>query len=578
MKIWLLGLAVGVCLGLAHPAAAQGAKAGDAYFQQNCAVCHSTDTRQSAGQGPGLFGVVGRKIGTAPGFGYSPALQKAGKSGEFWTEATLDAFLADPDKARPGTAMPVNVPEKSDRDSLIAYLKTLNGPPATGKVRKLSDFPDMPPQDVAAAQARAKAEGYDIWTEARPGTTHRITVASLPKPLATKNVSNPAKIVARPATAWPQVPSGFEVTIFSQDVIHPRNMVVAPNGDVFVAETAKGRIKVLSGSGKAVAGSTSVFAEGLNGPYGMAFYPSGDHPQYLYVADALKVVRYPYANGDLVAGSAPEVIVAALVPGVGGHATRTIAFTPDDKFVLVSIGAATNVANPMPKTPPEPIKDWEGRHGVGAAWAGEFERAAILRFDPDGKNRKAYALGLRNCVGMVIHPVTHDLLCTNNERDYIGDDLPPDFFTRVPGHAFFGWPWYYIGDNPDPRHAGERPDLIGKIRVPDLLIQPHSAPLGVAIYQAPPNARSAFGAAYDGDAFIALHGSGNRTLRTGQKIIRVRMKDGVPADSYEDFMTGFIVDNNSVWGKPVAVVVAADGALLVSDDVSNTIWRIAPKE
>lgn len=335
IRLALAVLAAMIGAGASPNALAQGAKAGDVYFQQNCAVCHSVDKKQSAGQGPGLFGVVGRKIGSAPGFGYSPALQTAGKSGETWTETTLDAYLADPDKARPGTAMPVNVPEKANRAALIAYLKTLSAPPSSTKARKLSDFPNMSAEDVARAQTQARASGYDIWTEARPGTTHRITAANLPKPLATKSVSNPAKIVARPDKAWPQVPAGFVVTIFSQDVVRPRNMVVAPNGDVFVAESAKGRIKVLRGSGKGTAESTTVFSDGLNGPYGMAFYPSGANPQYLYVADAMKVVRYAYSNGMVQASSAPETIVAALAPSIGGHATRTIAFTPDDKFLLV---------------------------------------------------------------------------------------------------------------------------------------------------------------------------------------------------------------------------------------------------
>lgn len=557
---------------------AQDLKAGGAYFKQNCAVCHTVDKAVTPGQGPGLFGVVGRKVAAAPRFSYSESLSGMGGKGTVWTETSLDAFLANPATAAPGTTMPVNVPLAGDRRNLVVYLKSLQSPPARPGRKRLSDFPDMPPEDVAAAKARARTKGYDIWEEARPGMRHRITAASLPAPLATKNVSNPAKILPRPAGALPQVPSGFQVTVFSQDVVHPRNMVVAPNGDVFVAESAAGRIKILRQNTAETADAASVYARGLDGPFGMAFYPSDGHPRYLYVAQALSIVRYPYRDGDIVASAPPEVVVPDLAKSVGGHATRTLVFTADDKHMLVSIGAATNVANTMPKAPPVPLTQWEAVHGTGAAWAGELDRAVVLRFDPDGSHRTPYAQGIRNCVGMAIHPVTGDLLCTNNERDYIGDDLPPDVFTRVPKGSFFGWPWYYIGAHRDPRHAGERKDLIGKIAMPDLLIQPHSAPLGFALYAAPNGASHAFGPEFTGDAFIALHGSGNRTLRTGQKIIRVKMNNGVPADSYEDFMTGFIIDNNSVWGKPVAVVVARDGALLVSDDVSNTIWRIAPKQ
>ncbi len=564
MKIWLAVIAL--FLLSAQTAAAQNAAAGKAYFERNCSVCHSADKAGSAGQGPPLFGIVGRRVGTM-GFGYSNTLMAAGQSGKTWTAAALDAFLANPSAAMPGTAMPVSIAAAKDRANVIAYLKTLVG----GRPRKLSDFPDMTPGDVAAAQKSAKAAGFDVWTEALPGTMHHITVAQMPRPLASKNVSNPAKIAPRPANALPKVPAGFTVSVFSQDVDHPRNMAVAPNGDIFVAESAANRIKVIHPGG----GSATIYASGLDGPFGMAFYPAGPNPKYLYVANTLSIVRFAYKAGDTKAPP-PETIVSHLTAFPGGHITRTLVFTADGQHMLVSVGAATNVANPMPKKPPQAIATWEAAHGTGAAWADEFERAAILQFDPDGKNRKVYAQGIRNCVGMAIQPQTGGLLCSNNERDYIGDDLPPDFFTRVPQGSFFGWPWYYIGAHQDPRHAGERPDLKTKITVPDLLIQPHSAPLGFALYYPRAGASHAFPAQYTGDAFIALHGSGNRTLRTGEKIVRVKIVNGAPADSYQDFMTGFIVDNNSVWGKPVAVVVAADGALLVSDDVSNTIWRIAP--
>jgi len=563
-----------IAAAMAPVAQAQDAKAGNVFFQQNCAVCHSSDRKQSQGQGPALFGVVGRKVGGIPGFGYSQALKSAGRDGAVWTAAKLDAFLADPNAAIPGTIMPVSVADARDRANLIAYLKTLKAPP--GRWRRLNEFPDMLPEDVAAAEARAHKQGYEVWRESRPGAIHQITLSSMPKPLAGKSVANPAKTDVRPADAWPQAPAGFAVTLFNKDLQHPRSLITAPNGDIFVAETAAGRIKVLRQKPDGTADVAGTYATGLNGPFGMAFYPSGNDPQYLYVADALKVVRFAYRKGDVVASTA-EVVVPDLVKTVGGHSTRTLVFTADGKHMLVSIGASTNVANSMPKTPPQPPADWEAAHGTGAAWGDEFERAAVLQFDPDGGHRTTFATGLRNCAGMAIAPVTGDLLCTNNERDYIGDDLPPDFFTRVPAGSFFGWPWYYIGAHEDPRHADERPDLKPRVRLPDLLIQPHSAPLGIVLYNPPKGALGAFGKDFTGDAFIALHGSGNRTSRTGTKVIRVKMKNGVPSDHYEDFLTGFIIDNSTVWGKPVGVTVAADGALLVSDDVSDTIWRVARK-
>ncbi len=193
----------------------------------------------------------------------------------------------------------------------------------------------------------------------------------------------------------------------------------------------------------------------------------------------------------------------------------------------------------------------------------------MLAFDPDGRNRRVFATGIRNCVGLAVHPATGDLWCSTNERDALGDDLVPDYVTRVRDGAFYGWPWFYLGDNQDPRHAGERPDLKGKITVPDVLIQPHSASLELAFYNA-----TAFPAAYRGDGFAAEHGSWNRSKRTGYKVVRIRLKDGVPTGVYEDFITGFVVNDTEVWGRPVGIAVAHDGALLVSEDGNGTIWRV----
>jgi glucose/arabinose dehydrogenase len=238
--------------------------------------------------------------------------------------------------------------------------------------------------------------------------------------------------------------------------------------------------------------------------------------------------------------------------------------------MFVSVGSGSNVAEDMTKLDAAALQKWIAENPPGATWGAEAERADVLVFDPQGKNRRIFATGIRNCVGMGIQPTTGDLWCTTNERDLLGDDLPPDYLTRVKEGAFYGWPWYYIGAHEDPRHKNARPDLADKITVPDVLLQPHSAPLGMVFYDG-----SQFPAEYNGQAFAASHGSWNRTQRTGYKIIRVITKDGVPTGEYEDFVTGFVINDANVWGRPVGVTVAKDGALLFSEDSNGTIWRVS---
>jgi glucose/arabinose dehydrogenase len=344
-------------------------------------------------------------------------------------------------------------------------------------------------------------------------------------------------------------------------------MRVAPNGDIFVAETGVGRIRVLRATnGSPKPSRNEIYASGLNEPFGIAFFPNGDNPQWVYVANTDSVVRFPYHAGDTEAAAKPETVVAKLPEG--GHSTRDIAFTHDNRRMLVSVGSESNGAEGL-AAPPEGLESWIGKHALGAVWGDEADRAGVLAFDPDGKRQGVFATGIRNCVGLAIHPATGDLYCSTNERDGLGDNLVPDYVTRVREGAFYGWPWFYIGANEDPRHAGERPDLKDKITVPDVLIQPHSASLGLAFYQG-----SMFPAAYVGDGFAAEHGSWNRSRRTGYKIIRIRLKDGVPTGEYQDFVTGFVLNDREVWGRPVGVAVARDGALLVSEDGNGTIWRV----
>lgn len=376
----------------------------------------------------------------------------------------------------------------------------------------------------------------------------------------------------------PAVPKGFKVGIYADNLGKSRLPLRAPNGDIFLSEAAKGQITLLRSSGGDKADTTTVFATGLSRPYGMALWPAGANPKYLYVANVNSIVRFPYSVGDVKAKGEPEVIVDKISDTSGGHVTRTLAFSKDGKTLFLSVGSATNFAAKIGATPPQPLAQWEAKYGVGAAWGEETERAAVLAFDVDGRNRRPYANGLRNCVGMLVHPATGDLFCSVNERDELGDNLVPDYLTRVKKDGFYGWPWYYIGANEDPRLKGIRPDLKNKVLVPDTLIQSHSAPLGMVVYQAPKGAKNAFPKEYEGDIFVALHGSWNRATRTGYKVVRVMMKQGMPTGQYQDFMTGMVLSDRDVWGRPAAVEVALDGALLVVDDGGGVVWRITPQK
>lgn len=410
-------------------------------------------------------------------------------------------------------------------------------------------------------------EAYGDWQADKPGRIRLIRPQDLVPPGATRSAASSARVVPRPPEAALRVPAGFKIELFAEGLRAPRIVRVAPNGDVFVAETRAGTIRVLRAGEDGKVATSEVFASGLRQPFGIAFFPNGDNPQWVYVANTDSVVRFPYQAGDLKARGKAETIVASL-PHDGGHSTRDIVFTPDGKRMLVSVGSLSNVAEGM-GTPPGGMEARSKTQPLGATWASELERAAVLAFNPDGKDRKIYATGIRNCVGLAIQPQTGLPWCSTNERDGLGDDLVPDYVTSVKEGAFYGWPWFYIGGNEDPRHAGARPDLKDKVTVPDVLIQPHSASLGMTFYQG-----TQFPPEYQGDAFAAEHGSWNRSKRTGYKVIRIRMKDGTPTGEYEDFITGFVVSDREVWGRPVGIAVAKDGSLLVSEDGNGTIWRV----
>lgn len=410
------------------------------------------------------------------------------------------------------------------------------------------------------------AEAFGDWRKDAPGTLRLIRPHDLPPPGATPSSATGSRIVPR-ASSVPQVPPGFKVELFADGLSGPRILRVAPNGDAFVAESWAGRISLLRAPGGGARAEKYTYASGLKQPFGIAFFPAKD-PRWVYVAEASRIVRFAYKSGDLAASGSPQTI--AELPRDGNHWTRDILFAADDSRLYVSVGSASNDGEGMDGAPGG-VAAWQEKHALGAAWGGEAERADVLTLDPDGKNRSVFATGIRNCSGLARQPSTGAVWCATNERDGLGDDLVPDFVTRVSNGTFFGWPWYYIGANEDPRRRGERPDLRGRITVPDVLLQPHSAPLEMVFYDA-----DLFPAGYRGDAFVALHGSWNRSKRTGYKVVRIRLKDGTPTGEYEDFITGFVLDDQRLWGRPVGVAVAHDGALLVSEDAAGTVWRVAP--
>ncbi|MEO7414191.1 MAG: PQQ-dependent sugar dehydrogenase [Opitutaceae bacterium] len=561
----LFGLVTGNSQAADQPAAAGNADRGKTLYQQSCALCHATglETQPGAGsgQGPSLAGVVGRPAASLASFNYSKALVDSKLT---WNTASLDRYLASPTLMVPGTTMVIPVANPDDRRDLIAFLGTLR--PALA--------PTTPPANTAAV--KREATPGDAENDA-PGMRHRVRVGELPAPYATNSVRNQPKTVAQPAGANPSVPAGFQVKLFASGLSGPRLLRTAPNGDIFIAETRQGRIRVLRAAAGAEAPSeNTVFAEKLQGPFGIAFYPVEGEPRWVYVGNGNAVVRFPYRSGDLQASGPAEVIVPKLSETTGGHSTRDVAFSLDGKRMFISVGSSSNVAEGLPAKTPAEIREWEAANGRGAMWGAEAGRAEVLFTDPEGKEPlKVFATGIRNPVGLAVQPGTGALWTSTNERDGLGDDLVPDYVTSVREGGFYGWPWYYMGKNEDPRHKGARPDLAGEVIVPDVPVQAHSAALQIAFY--PPNVSgpSVFPAEYRGELFAAFHGSWNRAGRTGSKIVRVLLRNGVPTGEYEDFLTGFVVDDGSVWGRPVGVTVARDGALLVTDDANGNVWRVS---
>jgi glucose/arabinose dehydrogenase len=322
-------------------------------------------------------------------------------------------------------------------------------------------------------------------------------------------------------------------------------MTLAPNGDVFLADSRANTVFVLRDTNKdGVADERFVFSNKLDQPFGIAF-----HKDWVYVANTNAVVRFAYKSGQTVAEGEPEKLIELTRGGYNQHWTRNILFSPDGKKMYVSIGSSGNI---------DPEED--------------NRRAAISEYNSDGTGHRVYAWGLRNPIGLAWNPVTKELWTAVNERDGMGDELVPDFVTSVKDGGFYGYPFYYIGENKEPRLKDVDYSKFPKVIVPDVLVESHSAALGIVF-----NDKKMFPKEYQNDAFVAFHGSWNRQKLTGYKVIRIKMKNGKPVGGYEDFVSGWLPseDSNEVWGRPVGLLMNTDGSLLICDDGGKKIWRVS---
>ncbi|WP_129717972.1 sorbosone dehydrogenase family protein [Pedobacter sp. SYP-B3415] len=398
---------------------------------------------------------------------------------------------------------------------------------------------------------------------------------NLPAPDVTASKNKFAKVIGWPEGKTPVAPSGFTVTKFASGIKSPRNILVGPNGDVFVVlsnserskkekekndATGKSQAEVAGKSantivlyrdadGDGVPEKATRFLGNLDQPYGMAII--GDR---FYVANTDGVYTFPYKTGDTVIKAAGKKVLELPAGGYNNHWTRNLIVNADKTKLYVSVGSGSNV----------------GENGM----ENEVRRAAILEFNPDGSGEQIYGSGLRNPVGMDWAPGTRTLWTAVNERDGLGDDLVPDYITSVKRGGFYGWPFAYFGPNEDPRLKGQNPQLVKNTIVPDLAVGSHTASLGLAFYT-----KKKFPAKYQGGAFIGQHGSWNRSSFSGYKVLFVPFKNGKPSGPAEDFLTGFIANEGTreVYGRPVGIAQTPNGALLVADDVSGVVWRIAAK-
>ena len=499
------------------------ALAGKRLYARNCLSCH---------------GQMGKGTGNVPSL-VGGKLDSVTDGEVFWF-----VTRGDKDNGMPAWAA---LPAKQ-RWEIVTYVKTMGG----SQTAQEASSPAPADMGGSTFKGPAPTPPFTDFRYEKPGTVRKITVSDLPQPYSTRSAENGPELVARPESAWPVALAGFKVELFAAGLENPRTLRTAPNGDIFLAESDPGRIRVFRGltsDGKPE--QTAIFASGLKHVYGLAFYPPGPDPQWLYVGNTAEVVRFAYHNGDLKASGVPQHI--ADLPAAGGHWTRAVEFSQDGTRMFVAVGSASNVNDPD-------------------THAEEKDRADILACDPANCALRVYASGIRNAGGgIAVNPQTGELWCSVNERDALGDNLVPDYITHVQEGGFYGWPWWYIGGHQDPRHQGKHPELKDKAIVPDVLLQPHNASLEFTFYQG-----QQFPAEYKGDIFASEHGSWNKAVRVGYEVIRVPLhQTGHASGEYEDFLTGFVLPDGNVWGRPVGTTVAPDGSLLVSDDGSNSIWRVS---
>ncbi len=368
----------------------------------------------------------------------------------------------------------------------------------------------------------------------------------LPPPNHTESAKNGPRVIARPDGARLQLPQGFQIEEYASGFQRPRFMETGPGGEILLSDmTNKGVVYVLQDKDKNFqAEERKALIEGLDRPYGMAFWKD-----YLYVAEATAVKRYKYDRKAMSAG--PGEMVVDMKDFAKGHITRTVLFDAKGEKMYVAVGSQSNVDK-----------------------GEDPKRAAINRYNPDGTGHEIFAAGTRNPIGMRWYPGSNTLWAAVQERDHLGDDLVPDYFTSIKQGGFYGWPFAYIGPNEDPRRKGEEPALVAKTIVPDVPLGAHVAVLDAWFYTG-----RQFPAEYRGGAFLALHGSWNRAQRVGYSVVFVPFKGGKPAGAPRDFLTGWMMspDKVEVWGRPVGLLQLPDGSLLVSDDGGNKIWRISYK-
>ncbi|BAU64922.1 L-sorbosone dehydrogenase [Stanieria sp. NIES-3757] len=392
-----------------------------------------------------------------------------------------------------------------------------------------------------------------ITTNVLNPTPIRITIDSLPQPFATQSASNSPNVIPVPENPTLNVPAGFQVNVFAEGLEQPRWMSLTPDGDVLVAESRRDRIRLLQDqNGDGIAETNQVFGtsdNGLDQPFGMTFVGNN-----FYVANTGEVIRFDYQSGQTSLQGTGQPITQLTPGGYNQHWTRNVIASPDGQKLYVSVGSATNAS-------PE-----------------ELPRASIQQMNLDGSQRETYAYGLRNPVGLDFHPVTNELYTTVNERDLLGDDLVPDYLTRVEPGGFYGWPYAYLTPNLlDPRlmkgNQSQQPDLAAKTLTPDVLFQAHSAALGLQFYDG-----NQFPERYHNGAFVAFRGSWNRDRGTGYKVVFVPFdENNRPMGYYEDFLTGFLTNPQGpdTFARPVGLLVLPDGSLLLAEDGNNRIYRIS---